>query len=211
MLPWSLFWLWVACGEKPTELAVINTDFGKTVVRFYDDVAPKHVESFKILVSQGYFDGTTFHRVIPGFVIQGGDPNTRDEDRANDGQGGHAGKYYGIGDEEDPNTWQLPAEFSKRRHVRGALSMARSDNPNSAGSQFFICVEPVFRLDGRYTVFGQIVEGMDFIDRIVNVDTPGKLDPNYQGRDKDNPLVPVPVTIRLSTDRELRIEIQGNS
>jgi len=201
------FGLLAGCGEKIVELGVIETEKGRMVVKFYEDVAPKHVESFKILAAEGYFDGTTFHRVIPGFVIQGGDPNTKDDNRMNDGMGGHAGKFYGIGEENDPNTWKLPAEFSENRHVRGVLSMARSKDTNSAGSQFFICVASVFQLDSQYTVFGQVIEGLEVVDRIVNVDTPSKLNPGYGELDKDNPLQLIRMTIRLSTNKDLQIKI----
>jgi len=153
---------------KEEEVAVISTQFGDMVVEFYSDVAPKHVESFNIHAKNGYFDGTAFHRVIPGFVIQGGDPNSRDDDRTNDGIGGNAAKYYGFGDEENDSTWMLPAEFNDRKHLTGALSMARSQDPNSAGSQFFVCAAPVFRLDNKYTVFGQVISGLEVIQKIVN-------------------------------------------
>ncbi|MFQ6674217.1 MAG: peptidylprolyl isomerase [Fidelibacterota bacterium] len=196
------FGFFSGCREESKELAVIETDFGRMVVRFYDEAAPMHVESFKILAKEGYFDGTTFHRVIPGFVIQGGDPNSKDDDRMNDGEGGRAGRFYDFGDEDDPDTWRLPAEFNSRHHVRGALSMARTRDPNSAGSQFFICVEPAFRLDGQYTVFGQVTEGLDVIDKIVEVDTPRKLDPDYKDRDADNPLKPVRMKIHLGSQQK---------
>ena len=200
----------MSCSQKSVELGVIETDYGRMVVKFYEDVAPKHVESFKIHASERYFDSTTFHRVIPGFVIQGGDPNSKDDNRMNDGLGGHAGKFYGIGEEDNPDSWALPAEFNNRRHGRGAVSMARSKDPNSAGSQFFICVRPVFQLDGQYTVFGQVLEGLEVVDRIVNVDTPGKVDPNYNNLDADNPLTPIRMKVRLTTDVELGIEIPAN-
>ena len=121
---------------KEEEVAVVSTRYGDMVLEFYPDVAPKHVESFKIHAKNGYFEGTTFHRVIPGFVIQGGDPNSRDNDSVNDGQGGHAAKYYGLGDEAVDTSWTLPAEFNDRPHVTGALSMGyKPGEPNSAGSQ----------------------------------------------------------------------------
>lgn len=190
--------LLVSCGKrspgkdesKPVavaEGAVISTEFGDITLEFFDDVAPKHVESFKILARQGYFDGTTFHRVIPGFVIQGGDPNSRLADRSQHGEGGHAGKYFGLGDENDPNTWTIPAEFNDRPHIRGALSMARTPDPNSAGSQFFICVNDVHRLDHQYTVFGKVISGMDVVDRIVSVPRD----------ERDNPKEPIPMTVKI--------------
>lgn len=175
-----------AC-TKEEDVAVVSTRFGDLVLEFYSDVAPKHVESFKIHAKNGYFDGTTFHRIIPGFVIQGGDPNSRDDDRMNDGQGGHAARYYGFGDETIDSTWTIPAEFSDRPHLTGALSMARTPDENSAGSQFFICAGPVHQLDNKYTVFGQVISGLDVIQQIVN--TP---------RDKrDNPKEKVEMNVTI--------------
>ena len=145
----------MANAEEP-KVAVISTMFGDMVVEFFPDVAPMHVESFTALANEKYFDGTTFHRAIPGFVIQGGDPNSKDADRSNDGTGGRAGKYFGLGKKDDPNTWLIPQEFNERPHNRGALSMARTNDPNSASSQFFICVDNVNQLDNKYTVFGSI-------------------------------------------------------
>ncbi len=172
---------------KDEDVAVISTRFGDMVVEFYPDVAPKHVESFNIHAKNGYFNGTTFHRVIPGFVIQGGDPNSRDDDRTNDGIGGNAAKYYGVGDDANDSTWMLPAEFNDKQHVTGALSMARSQDPNSAGSQFFVCAAPVYRLDSLYTVFGQVISGLEVIQEIVNAP-----------RDKkDNPLDKVEMNISI--------------
>ncbi|MFQ6606518.1 MAG: peptidylprolyl isomerase [Fidelibacterota bacterium] len=185
------------CTQKEEEMAVISTKFGDMVVAFFPEVAPKHVESFKVLAKEGYFDGTTFHRVIPGFVIQGGDPNSRDEDRTNDGMGGRAGKYFGLGDEQDSATWTIPAEFNDSLHVRGTLSMARSQDPNSASSQFFICVDALPRLDHKYTVFGKVIQGLEVIDSIVAVPTPRKKDPFYRGIDGDNPLEKVEMTVRI--------------
>ena len=147
----------------------ISTDFGIMILELYPEVAPKHVESFIQHVKNGYYNGTTFHRVIPGFVIQGGDPNSRDNNRDDDGQGGHAARYFGHGDENVTASWTLPAEFNERPHITGALSMARSQENNSAGSQFFICAAPVHRLDNRYTVFGQVISGLEVIQKIVNV------------------------------------------
>ncbi len=108
--------------EAAEKVAVISTKFGDMVVEFYPDVAPMHVESFTILANEGYFDGTTFHRVIPGFVIQGGDPNSKNEDRLTHGTGGRAGKFFGIGDENDSNTWLIPQEFNEIPHVKGVLT-----------------------------------------------------------------------------------------
>ena len=193
--------VFMSCA-KEEKVAIISTKFGDMVVEFYDDVAPMHVESFKILADEGFFDGTTFHRVIPGFVIQGGDPNSKDEDRMNDGTGGRAGKFFGIGREEDSNSWTIPAEFNDKDHVKGTLSMARSSNPNSGSSQFFICHAATPQLNNQYTVFGQVIEGLDVIDQIVYSETPKKQNPGYRGPDGDNPFEKVEMTIKLSTKSE---------
>ena len=193
--------VFMSCA-KEEKVAIISTKFGDMVVEFYDDVAPMHVESFKILADEGYFDGTTFHRVIPGFVIQGGDPNSKDEDRMNDGTGGRAGKFFGIGKEEDSNSWTIPAEFNDKDHVKGTLSMARSSNPNSGSSQFFICHAATPQLNNQYTVFGQVIEGLDVIDQIVYSETPKKQNPGYRGPDGDNPFEKVEMKIKLSTRSE---------
>ena len=193
--------VFMSCA-KEEKVAIISTKFGDMVVEFYDDVAPMHVESFKILADEGYFNGTTFHRVIPGFVIQGGDPNSKDEDRMNDGTGGRAGKFFGIGREEDSNSWTIPAEFNDKDHVKGTLSMARSSNPNSGSSQFFICHAATPQLNNQYTVFGQVIEGLDVIDQIVYSETPKKQNPGYRGPDGDNPFEKVEMKIKLSTKSE---------
>jgi peptidyl-prolyl cis-trans isomerase B (cyclophilin B) len=133
--------------------AVVETKFGEITLKFFPDVAPNHVSSFIELANKGFYDGTTFHRVVPGFVIQGGDPNTKSEDRSNHGTGGPG--------------YTLEAEFSNLPHKRGTLSMARAADPNSAGSQFFICVAEAAFLDGQYTVFGEVSQGMDVVDEIV--------------------------------------------
>jgi peptidyl-prolyl cis-trans isomerase B (cyclophilin B) len=154
--------------EKQPDVAVVSTRYGDMVLEFYPEVAEKHVDSFLTHARNGYFNGTTFHRVIPGFVIQGGDPNSKSDDRSTHGMGGHAANFYEIGQEDDSNSWMLPAEFNSRPHLTGSLSMARSQSPNSAGSQFFICAGPTPQLDNQYTVFGQVVEGLDVIQKIVN-------------------------------------------
>lgn len=178
--------------EKQPDVAVISTKYGDMVLEFYPNIAKKHVDSFVTHAKNGYFDGTTFHRVIPGFVIQGGDPNSKDDDRSNDGMGGYAAKFYGEGEEENPETWTLPAEFNDRLHIAGTLSMARSQAPNSAGSQFFICAGPTPQLDNKYTVFGQVIEGLDIIQEIVN--TP---------RDRrDNPKEKVEMTVKITPRSE---------
>ena len=151
------------------DYAIISTSYGDMTVKFFEGAAPKHVESFKMHAKNGYYNGTIFHRVIPGFMIQGGDPNTKGENKASYGTGGYAAKYYGIGLEDDSKTWSLPAEFNNIKHTRGILSMARSNDPNSGGSQFFICAANVPHLNGKYTVFGQVVDGLEIIDQIINL------------------------------------------
>jgi len=199
--------IFLSCVQKPEEYAIIETEEGQIVLKFFPDVAPKHVESFKILAREGYFNGTSFHRVIPGFVIQGGDPNSKDGDRYNDGTGGRAGKYYGVGEEDNPDTWMLPAEFNDRPHKRGTLSMARSSEENSAGSQFFICVDDLPQLDDKYTVFGEVIEGLDTVDRIVDTLTPRKRNSNYQRPDGDNPVFGMFMDVTIGTVEELKLDL----
>jgi peptidyl-prolyl cis-trans isomerase B (cyclophilin B) len=134
--------------------AVIETKFGTVTLKFFPEVAPNHVNNFIELAKKGFYDGTTFHRVIPGFMIQGGDPNSKDPNKAKHGTGGPG--------------YNVNAEFSDKPHKRGTLSMARSAAPNSAGSQFFICVKDSASLNGQYTVFGEVVSGMDAVDKIVS-------------------------------------------
>ncbi len=136
------------------EIAVIETKFGKIEMELFADKAPGHVKNFKDLAKKGFYDGTIFHRVIPGFMIQGGDPNTKSDDRATHGMGGPG--------------HSINAEFNDTPHKRGILSMARSQNPNSAGSQFFIVVKKSSFLDGKYTAFGKVLSGMAVADQIVN-------------------------------------------
>ena len=172
----AIFFVLVSCETKQKnkgsvmdkDRAVISTQFGDIVLEFFDDLAPKHVESFKLHAQNGYYNGTTFHRVIPGFMIQGGDPLTKSEDRSRHGTGGNAAKFFGIGSEPNESTWDLPAEFSPTPHERGILSMARSQNPDSGGSQFFICVADARFLDNQYTVFGKVLSGLDVVDAIVS-------------------------------------------
>ncbi|MCG3118750.1 MAG: hypothetical protein ALAOOOJD_01006 [bacterium] len=145
------------------EVCVIETDLGRIVVEFYPKTAPIHCKNFKRLANTGFYDGVKFHRVVPGFVIQGGDILSRDADPKNDGTG-------------DPG-YTLPAEFSNIPHERGILSMARRGyDVNTAGSQFFICVAPAHQLDGQYTVFGRVIEGMDVADKIVAAASPHQSD-----------------------------------
>ena len=142
------------------EVAVIKTSEGEMVLEFYPDVAPKHVENFKTLAKKGFYDGQCFHRVIPGFMIQGGDPNTKDESKKEVwGQGGPG--------------YTINAEFNNKPHLRGTLSMARTPDPNSAGSQFFICHGSPRQLDGQYTVFGKLIKGEDVLDKIATTPTEG--------------------------------------
>ena len=136
------------------EIAVIETKFGKIEMEFFADKAPGHVKNFKDLAKKGFYDGTIFHRVIPGFMIQGGDPNTKSDDRTTHGMGGPG--------------YSIQGEFNDTPHKRGVLSMARSQNPNSAGSQFFIVVKKSSFLDGKYTAFGKVLSGMAVADQIVN-------------------------------------------
>ena len=136
--------------------AVIKTKFGDMEVVFFPDKAPKHVENFVTLAKSGFYNGTIFHRVIPGFMIQGGDPNTKDPKKP---------ETYGMG---GPGH-QVNAEFNDIPHRRGILSMARTNDPNSAGSQFFIVVKDSNFLDGQYTVFGEVVKGMEVADQIVSL------------------------------------------
>jgi len=153
--------------------AVIETKFGNIELKFFPDVAPNHVNNFIELAKKGFYDGTTFHRVIPGFMIQGGDPNSKDPDRSK----------HGTGDAG----YTLKAEFNDRPHKKGTLSMARSRNPDSAGSQFFICVADAPWLDKQYTVFGEVVSGMEVADEIVK-----------QPRDRrDNPVESITMKVRI--------------
>ena len=144
--------------EKPmsyyeNKIAELHTSLGEIDLQFFPDVAPQHVKNFIDLSEKGFYNGTKFHRVIAGFVVQGGDPNTVSGPRSTWGTGG-SGK-------------NVPAEFNSIHHARGILSMARSNNPNSASSQFFICVADVGQLDNQYTVFGRVTKGMDVADKIV--------------------------------------------
>ncbi|MCH2160451.1 MAG: peptidylprolyl isomerase [Phycisphaerales bacterium] len=134
--------------------AIIETSHGSITVELWDDVAPNHVENFLELARKGFYDGLSFHRIVPGFVIQGGCPNG-----TGTGGPGHS----------------VNAEFNDREHVKGVLSMARSAHPDSAGSQFFICLgrEHCQHLDGDYTAFGAVVDGLDAVDQIADVEIDG--------------------------------------
>ena len=140
------------------EVAVIKTSEGVMVAEFWPDVAPKTVENFKTLAKKGFYDGTCFHRVIKDFMIQGGDPNTKDPAKE---------AMWGMG---DPG-YKINAEFNDRSHVRGVLSMARSQDPNSAGSQFFICHGNPSFLDHQYTTFGKLIKGDDVLEKIATTPT----------------------------------------
>ena len=162
-------------ATEPTEgedVAVIETDHGDIVLMFHPEKAPNHVDNFKALASSGYYTGTRFHRTIPDFMIQGGDPNSKELDKSNRwGTGGNMG--------EDGNEVRIKAEFNDMKHHRGVLSMARSSDPDSASSQFFIMHKDSFHLDGQYSAFGRVVSGIDVVDKIVSVPSGanGQIDP----------------------------------
>src|SRR6266516_4159429 len=147
-------------AENPTmnassEVAVIKTSEGDMVVQFWNDAAPNTIENFKKLVRQGFYDATIFHRIVKGFMIQGGDPNSKDPAKENSyGQGGPG--------------YNIKAEFNDHPHDPGVISMARSADPDSAGSQFFICLAPIHRLDHQYTTFGKLIKGEDVLEKIGN-------------------------------------------
>ena len=149
--------------------------WGDIVLKFYPDVAPNHAKNFCKLAAENFYDGTTFHRVIPGFMIQGGDPNSKNADRSNHGMGGPG--------------YHIKAEFNNKPHKRGVLSMARAQDPDSAGSQFFICVADASFLDGQYTAFGEVVSGMEIADRVVAAKRDGR----------DNPLERIEMTVTVAS------------
>ena len=138
------------------EVAVIKTSEGEMVAQFWNDAAPATIENFKKLARSGFYDGTIFHRIVKGFMIQGGDPNSKDP--AKESSYGSGGPGYNI-----------KAEFNDHPHDRGVLSMAREPEPDSAGSQFFICLAPVHRLDHQYTTFGKLIKGEDVLAKIGNI------------------------------------------
>ncbi|HKQ76190.1 MAG TPA: peptidylprolyl isomerase [Blastocatellia bacterium] len=147
------------------EVAVFETDYGNFKIALYPDVAPRHVENFKKLINEKFYDGLGFHRVLPDFIIQGGDPQTR---------GGGNRAMWGSG---DPNQPRVPAEFSTRPYIRGTVGAARANDPNSASSQFFICLRPNPEWNGKYTVFGEVIQGLSNVQIISNVPLePGKQD-----------------------------------
>ena len=139
--------------------AIVNTNLGNIQFELFSDIAPETVRNFIKLAKSGFYDGTLFHRVIPKFMIQGGDPNTKESDKSTWGTGGPG--------------YNMKAEFNSRSHLRGIVSMARSSDPDSAGSQFFIVTSDSTFLDREYTVFGQVVDGMEVADKIVNLPRDG--------------------------------------
>jgi peptidyl-prolyl cis-trans isomerase B (cyclophilin B) len=154
--------------------AIIKTKFGDIEMKFFQDVAPKHVENFIKLAKEGFYNGTIFHRVIPGFMIQGGDPNTKDSlKKETYGQGGPG--------------YTVKAEFSDIPHKRGIVSMARANDPDTAGSQFFIVVEESRFLDHKYTVFGEVTRGIGVADKIVNLNRD----------ERDNPKERIEMTVTI--------------
>ena len=161
--------------EAAAPRAVIETKFGEIEIELMPEKAPGHVKNFLDLAGKGFYDGTTFHRVIPGFMIQGGDPNTKDLKASRD-RHGTGGPGYSI-----------KAEFNDTPHKRGVLSMARSSSPDSAGCQFFICVADSGFLDKQYTAFGRVLSGMDAADKIVSAPR----DP------KDNPKDRIDIKVRV--------------
>jgi len=150
----------MSVSEMKEKIAVMDTSFGTITLEFFPEDAPGHVDNFIKLSSEGFYDGLTFHRIIDGFVIQGGCPK-------GDGTGGP--DYY------------IKAEFNSKKHLSGTLAMARSSDPDSAGCQFYICLAPLPQLDGNYTVFGRVVDGMNVVQRIGNVETDAR----------DKPVTPV--------------------
>lgn len=164
-------------SDKTTATIAVTSKgqpLGEIVLRFFPDVAPGHVKNFLKLSKEGFYNGTTFHRVIPGFMIQGGDPNSKSPDRNSHGMGGPG--------------YKVKAEFNSKPHKRGIVSMARANDPDSAGSQFFICVADANFLDWQYTVFGEVVSGMEVADKVVNMKRDGR----------DNPLERVEMTVSIS-------------
>jgi len=142
--------------NSSNEVAVIKTSEGEMVVQFWTDAASNTIENFKKLARQAFYDGTIFHRIVKDFMIQGGDPNSKDPAKENSyGQGGPG--------------YKLNAEFNDHPHDRGVISMARAADPDSAGSQFFICLAPVHRLDHQYTTFGKLIKGDDVLEKIGNI------------------------------------------
>ena len=139
--------------DQKDEVAVIKTSEGEMVVQFWNDAAPETIANFKKLARSGFYNGTTFHRIVKGFMVQGGDPNTRDPAKESSYGEGTAG-------------YRIKAEFNDHLHDRGVISMAREDAPDTASCQFFICLAPVHRLDHKYTTFGKLIKGESVLDKI---------------------------------------------
>ena len=147
---------------------IIKTSFGNIKFSLLPEIAPETVRNFSQLAKSEFYNGTLFHRIIPGFMIQGGDPNTKDSDKSTWGQGGPG--------------YNLKAEFNSRSHLRGIVSMARANDPDSAGSQFFIVTSDSTFLDRQYTVFGEVVDGMEVADKIVNLPRDGNDCPKQEAK-----------------------------
>jgi peptidyl-prolyl cis-trans isomerase B (cyclophilin B) len=161
--------------SQPAPRAILETKFGEIELELFADVAPGHVKNFTDLAKKGFYDGTTFHRVIPGFMIQGGDPNTRDPKGARE-RHGTGGPGYNI-----------KAEFNDTPHKRGVVSMARAQSPDSAGCQFFIVVKDSGFLDQQYTAFGRVIRGLEVADQVVNAPRDAR----------DNPLERIEMKVRV--------------
>jgi peptidyl-prolyl cis-trans isomerase B (cyclophilin B) len=142
--------------SNPNRIVTIETKLGNIKLQLFDKIAPKHVANMIELIKSGFYNGTTFHRLVPGFMIQGGDPNSKDDDLTNDGIGNASLK-------------RVPAEFSKLNHERGILSAARAQDINSATSQFFIMHQKTTSLDGKYSIYGQVIEGMNVVDSLIKL------------------------------------------
>jgi peptidyl-prolyl cis-trans isomerase B (cyclophilin B) len=161
--------------SSPAEHAIIKTAYGDMTIAFWPEVAPKTVENFKKLARSGFYDGTAFHRIIKGFMVQGGCPNTKAGGKGMPGTGGPG--------------WKVKAEFNEKSHTRGVISMARSSDPDSAGSQFFLCHGDAKFLDRQYTAFGELVKGDDVLERIATLPTS-----HGGGGEKSTPIDRVEVT-----------------
>jgi len=163
-----------ACNQNQSnEVAIITTTLGDMTIEFWPEAAPKTVENFKTLARKGFYDGTSFHRIMKGFMIQGGDPLSKTNNNPNIGKGGPG--------------YTINAEFNNHPHVRGVISMARAQDPNSAGSQFFICLAEAKSLDGQYTAFGRLIKGDDVLGKIGDVPV------GPSGREVSKPLTRVGV------------------
>lgn len=188
--------------SNPNKLLVIETPQGTMKIQLFDKLAPHHVAQITKLAKEGKYDGCTFHRVLRGFMIQGGDPNTKDNDLSNDGSGG-------MGD-------RLQSEFSDVTHKRGVMSMARTNDPNSATSQFFMCHGNATMLDHQYTVWGQVVSGYDVLDKIVDLDKSSKYPKSGEGsinpgKDAEMKKVYIEETSSKSTAKKPTIEKTKNA